>query len=68
MVSLGCLAKAGQEQGDNTGLVGPETGTPDGMDGLSFVVQSAFQALCSQNLRNKATETGYLEWPGSEGS
>lgn len=68
MVSLGCLAKAGQEQGDNTRLGGPETGTPDGMEGLSLVLHSAVQALCSQNSRNKATETGYLERPGSEGS
>lgn len=44
MVSLGCLAKAGPEQGDNMErLGGPGTGTPDGVDGLWLVLHSDVQ-------------------------
>lgn len=62
MVSLGCLAKVGQEQCDNVGLGGPGTGTPGGMDGLSPALHPAVQALCSQSLRSKATERA--TWSG----
>lgn len=58
MVSLGCLAKAGQEQCDNVGLGGPGTGTPDGMDGLS---PALYPPCCPDPLQPKLEEQGHRD-------